>query len=45
MHQVHPIKLHDSLLRVVLGMVILEVLKDVLDTFCPISCVGNPRGM
>jgi hypothetical protein len=39
---VHPIKLHDSLLWVALGMVILGVLKDVLDTFCPISCTRNP---
>jgi hypothetical protein len=45
MHQVHPIKLRDSLLWVVLGMVILGALKDVLVMFCPISCAGSPRGM
>jgi hypothetical protein len=45
MHLVHPIKFRDSLLRVVLGMVILGVLRDVLVTFCPINYAGNPRGM
>jgi hypothetical protein len=45
MHRVLPIKFRDSLLRVVLGMVILGVLRDVLVTFYPISCAGNPRGM
>jgi hypothetical protein len=45
MHRVLPIKFRDSLLRVVLGMVILGVLRDVLVTFYPMSCAGNPRGM
>jgi hypothetical protein len=45
MHQVHPIKLRDSLLQVVVGMVILRVPKVVLDMFCPISCTGSHRGM